>query len=308
MRFLMVDRICELNRGRSARGLKNLSWNDDFIEEIFPGIHVLSPVIAAEAVAQLLSWVIIEHRDFTVKPVITMVDSFICSGQVIPGDRLVLEGEIESFSEDSALANGRVLLNGKPVVELNHAVCYFYPLDKLDPPERARTQFENLYEEGSPLPQISTRNKACLIPGAAQPNKKKWIDRIIDSDEPERIQGIKNVTATEDFFNDHFPLKPVLPGVLIIESMVSLAKILIDKVLAGQNLSLKKPVLRSVKKIKFRKFVKPGDQLFINAEISEFSPDKSLIKAKAKVNGNTVSAAFIELDLLDREVYENMFL
>ena len=50
MRFLMVDRICELERGKRARGIKNITWNDDFLEETFPGITIFSPVIAVEAV------------------------------------------------------------------------------------------------------------------------------------------------------------------------------------------------------------------------------------------------------------------
>jgi len=311
MRFLMVDRICELESGKRARGIKNISRDNDFLEETFPGTPVYSPVIMAEAAAQLVSWIILEAMDFTVKPVITMLDTFSCNRHIVPGDRLVLEGEIESFSEESALTNGKILLNGKPVIELNHAVCYLYPLNELEPPERARAQFKNLYAEGSPLPsQSPPRSVTCLYDdnNTKAVKKRIWVDRILDSQTPDKIQGIKNVTATEDFFNDHFPLKPILPGVIIIESIISLAKILIEKKLAEHNLDTKKPILTSCKKIKLRKFIQPGDQLLIEAQLIDFDAEKSVLKAKASVDNKTASTLSIEFVHLDRQHYVNEYI
>ena len=137
-------------------GIKNISWDNDFLEETFPGITIFSPVIAVEAAAQLVSWIVVEAKEFTVKPVIIMADAYHCSCHILPGDQLELHGEIESFSEESALAHGSISINGKNVIEIQHAVCYFYPLDELNPPEQARQQFKNLYVEGSLPPQPST--------------------------------------------------------------------------------------------------------------------------------------------------------
>ena len=303
MRFLMVDRICDLESGKRARGIKNISWGDDFLEEIFPDIPVFSPIIATEAAAQLVSWIIIEASDFTVKPVITVVDSYVCNEHFMPGDQLELEGEIESFSEKSALAHSRILLSGKPVIEIKHAVCYLYQLSELDPPERARIQFENLYAEGYPLPCKSFLPRSRLMREKIPINKKRWVDRILDCEEPERILGIKNVTATEDYFNDHFPLKPILPGVMILESLIGLSGILVERLLAERGFADRKPVLKHSKKIKFRKFVQPGDQLLIDAKLTDFTPWKSSVKAKSTVNEKTAATISIEFEHLDLEEY-----
>jgi len=246
MRFLMVDKICEINPGKSVKGIKNISWDDYFLEEIFPNIPVYSPVIIAEAAAQLVSWAIIKERDYTVKPVITIVDTYTCGKHIMPGDQLQLEGEIESFSEESALCNGRVLINGKIALELNHAVCYLYPLNELDPPERIKTQFKNLYSEGYPLPKKEL-NRNITFREEIKIRKRKAIDRFITDEDPEKITGIKNITSTEDYFNDHFSLRPILPGVLTIEAMVETAKNW-PKKLIEQGLTDLKPVLKTVQK------------------------------------------------------------
>ena len=172
-----------------------------------------------------------------------MVDSCISCAHAMPGDRLELEGEIESFSDESALGHGRIFLNGRSVVELKHAVCYLYPLKDLDPPERARIQFDNLYSEGYPLPIKTGSSHLTDKFEKVTAGSRKWVDVILDSNDPERIQGIKNITATEDYFNDHFPLKPILPGVVIMQSVASLAGVLLRRVLDRQGIP-KTPVLK----------------------------------------------------------------
>jgi len=303
MRFLMIDRICELERGKSARGIKNISWDDDFLEEVFPGYPVISPVIISEAAAQLVSWVITEAKEFAVKPVITVVDSYVCSAHARPGDQLEVAGSIENFSDEGALAHGSILLNGKPVIELKHSVCYLYPLHELDPPERARMQFQNLYAPGSPLPRQPS-SRAERRREEVPIRRRTWIDRVFETPDPDKIVGIKNVTATEDYFNDHFPRKPILPGVIIINCMVSLAAILAERTLAEQGLGGGvKPVLRRCDKIKFRKFVQPGDQLLIEASCKECSREKSVFGAKITVAGKNAASLVLAFEHVTQEAY-----
>jgi len=307
MRFLMVDKICELNPGKSAKGIKNISWDDYFLEEIFPGMPVYSPVIISEAAAQLVSWAIIEARDYTVKPVITMVDTYTCGSHIMPGDQLQLEGEIESFSEESALCNGRVLVNGKIAVELNHAVCYLYPLNELDPPERVKNQFKNLNQPGYPLPEKKTRDNTAFREEIDIRNRKA-IDRFIAGDNPDKLTGIKNITSTEDYFNDHFSLRPILPGVLTIEALVETAKKLAEKKLIEQGRTDLKPILKNCSKIKMRKFIEPGDQFITEANNTEFSTEKSLFKTQGAVNSKRVATIAIELEHLSVENYKKKYL
>lgn len=307
MRFLMVDKICELKPEISVKGIKNISWDSFFLEETFPGLPVFSPVIISEAAAQLVSWAIIQARDYTVKPVITIVDTYSCTRHIMPGDQVQLEGEIESFSEESALCNGRVLVNGKPAVELQHAVCYLYPLDELDPPERIKTQFKNLYQEGYPLPQV-TAKRAPVFREEVAIHKRRPIDRFVESDDPDTLSGIKNITATADYFNDHFSSRPILPGVLTIEALVETAKKLAEMKLVQQGLTTLKPVLKNCSKIKMRRFIEPGDQFITQARLTDFENEKSLFKTQGTVNGKKAATINIELEHLSIDDYKVRFL
>jgi 3-hydroxymyristoyl/3-hydroxydecanoyl-(acyl carrier protein) dehydratase len=308
MRFLFVDRICELDRGRRVRAIKNISWYGDFLEEIFPGLPVFSPVIAAEAAAQALSWLIVEARDFSVKPLITVLDSYTCSRHMQPGDQIEMEGQVESFQPESALAHARILLNKRPAAEINHGVCYLYPLDELQDPESARRQFQNLTENKVPLP-AAAQAQAELQPSAGTaPAARPWVDRVIEYEAGKKIVGIRNVTGTEDYFNDHFPRRPILPGVIIMAGLTSAAQLLLGPLLAANGLDHKKAVLQQAKKIKFRKFVQPGDQLLLEAALVSFNPQASSLRARALIGdmvAATLSADFLHLS---REEYITTYL
>ena len=307
MRFLMVDRIFELEQATSARGIKNISWDDDFLDEYAPGMPVFSPVLLAEAVAQLISWVIIEARDFTVKPVVTMLDSYSCCGHARPGDRLELMGSIESWGPESALARGKALLNGRPILELSHAVCFLYPLQELDSPERARMQFKNLYGPGCPLPAASA---APVEPLAEESfvRRRRWLDRIVETGDAGRLLAVKNITATDDCFNDHFPLKSILPGVAILEAENCLARELVKRQLARHGAADIHPVLSRAEKVKFRLFIKPGDQMLVEASVKAFSEGQCAIATKVTVGGKNAASALLHFELPDRAAYMRKYI
>lgn len=87
------------------------------------------------------------------------------------------------------------------------------------------------------------------------------IDRVIELVKFERIVAIKNVTYNEHFFMGHFPAEPIMPGVLIVEALAQAGGILC---LSSINtITCQKVYLMSLDKVKFRKLVRPGDQLRI---------------------------------------------
>jgi 3-hydroxyacyl-[acyl-carrier-protein] dehydratase len=95
------------------------------------------------------------------------------------------------------------------------------------------------------------------------------VDRVLDyqiSDDVKSITAIKNVSINESFFNGHFPGDPVMPGVLILESMAQAAGILGFKILGEEKAMKTNYYFAGAEKVRFKKAVKPGDQLVLKAK------------------------------------------
>lgn len=91
------------------------------------------------------------------------------------------------------------------------------------------------------------------------------VDRIIELEEGKRALGLKNVTANEEFFTGHFPDYPVMPGVLIVEALAQVGGV---AMLASEEHRGKLAFFAGIDKCRFKKQVKPGDQLQLEVEIT----------------------------------------
>ena len=115
------------------------------------------------------------------------------------------------------------------------------------------------------------------------------VDRIIACDEEQkRIVGIKNVTANEPFFQGHFPGLPIMPGVLQLEAMAQTGGILMVRVIKLNDVI---PYFMSIDNAKFRKVIRPGDQMRIEAEIVNLRSKVAKMKAVVLVDGAVASEA-----------------
>jgi beta-hydroxyacyl-ACP dehydratase FabZ len=123
------------------------------------------------------------------------------------------------------------------------------------------------------------------------------VDRILEL-EPDRIVGIKNVTANEPFFAGHFPDFPVMPGVLIVEAMAQVAGVLVLKEIPDRANKL--VFLAGIDKAKFRRPVLPGDQLRIEMKVLKKKASVAKMHGQATVDGNLVAEVEVLCKLADR--------
>jgi 3-hydroxyacyl-[acyl-carrier-protein] dehydratase len=114
------------------------------------------------------------------------------------------------------------------------------------------------------------------------------VDRVLEYEPNRRIVAIKNVTANEEFFNGHFPQKPVMPGVLIIESLAQVAGL---AMLAEEEHRGKIPYFTGIDNARFRRPVIPGDQLRLEVEVLRIKGNFGRAAAKATVDGQVVAEA-----------------
>ena len=116
--------------------------------------------------------------------------------------------------------------------------------------------------------------------------------------EPDRIVGIKNVTANEPFFAGHFPDFPVMPGVLIVEAMAQVAGVLVLKEIPDRANKL--VFLAGIDNAKFRRPVLPGDQLRIEMKVIKKKASVAKMHGQATVDGNLVAEVEVLCKLADR--------
>ena len=124
------------------------------------------------------------------------------------------------------------------------------------------------------------------------------VDRILELEEGKRIVGLKNVTINEPFFQGHFPGHPIMPGVLIIESMAQVGGMLLMRSLADP--ASKVVYFMSLDKIKFRRPVKPGDQLRLELEVLQTRGMTCRMRGVASVDGQVATEAEMAAMIRDR--------
>jgi UDP-3-O-[3-hydroxymyristoyl] N-acetylglucosamine deacetylase/3-hydroxyacyl-[acyl-carrier-protein] dehydratase len=121
------------------------------------------------------------------------------------------------------------------------------------------------------------------------------VDRILSIVPGESIIGIKNVTANEEFFNGHFPEKPVMPGVLIVEAMAQVAGVLF---LSQPQNKGKVPFFCGIDKVRFRRPVVPGDRLEFSIKVLKVRGNTGKVEAEARVDGELVTGGELMFQLV----------
>jgi 3-hydroxyacyl-[acyl-carrier-protein] dehydratase len=124
------------------------------------------------------------------------------------------------------------------------------------------------------------------------------IDKMIDMDGEESGTAIKNVTINEPFFQGHFPGKPVMPGVLLVEAMAQAAGALVLNHL-GDDHAGKLVFFMSIDKARFRKPVLPGDVVHFHVKLSNKRAPVWKYWAEAHVDGKKVAEAEIGAMLMN---------
>lgn len=116
------------------------------------------------------------------------------------------------------------------------------------------------------------------------------VDRIIDYEQGKKIVGIKNVTYNEPFFQGHFPGRPIMPGVLIIEAMAQAGGVLAFKSFPDLKGSV---FFIGIDNARFRKPVVPGDQLRLTVEVIRHKKELWVFSGEAYVGDEMVAEAKI---------------
>jgi UDP-3-O-[3-hydroxymyristoyl] N-acetylglucosamine deacetylase/3-hydroxyacyl-[acyl-carrier-protein] dehydratase len=123
-----------------------------------------------------------------------------------------------------------------------------------------------------------------------------FVDKILELEQDKRAVGIKNVSINDYFFQGHFPGRPVMPGVLIIESMAQVAGVLMLSKKENQG---KMAYFMSMDNVKFRRTVVPGDQLRLEVEVVRLKSKTGQVHTTAFVDSKVVAEADLMFSLVE---------
>lgn len=125
-----------------------------------------------------------------------------------------------------------------------------------------------------------------------------WIDKFVEFESGRRAVAIKNVSLAEEHLHDHFPGYPVMPASLIVEGMAQTAGILVGEAGGFRE----KVILAKVKRAKFYREVRPGDQLRHEAAIEHLAPEAATTAGRVLVNGDLLA----EIDIVFSHIDNNL--
>jgi 3-hydroxyacyl-[acyl-carrier-protein] dehydratase len=124
-----------------------------------------------------------------------------------------------------------------------------------------------------------------------------FVDRILRLDPGDAIEVVRNVSATEDVFDDHFPGVPLLPGALLVEAFEQATQLLVAVTHDFKRVGR----LHRVSRASFRHFVRPGDQVIVGCRRRDRDERRWTVAAMASVGGQPVATAVLGLDIVGDE-------
>ena len=123
------------------------------------------------------------------------------------------------------------------------------------------------------------------------------VDRVIEHDPGKKAVALKNVTLNEPQFQGHFPERPLMPGVLIVEAMAQVGGLIVSQM---PDLSKGLFVFAGIDSVRFRRPVVPGDQLLISCELISIKRKRfGKVRAEAKVDEKLVCSGDLMFSLVD---------
>lgn len=124
------------------------------------------------------------------------------------------------------------------------------------------------------------------------------LDRVLELQRMKRVVGLKNVTINEPFFMGHFPGAPIMPGVLIVETMAQCGAVLLLSEIQDRDDKL--VFFTGIERARFRRPVVPGDQLRVEVDVLTWRRITGRMEGKVFVDGKLVAEAIISCALVDR--------
>ena len=152
-------------------------------------------------------------------------------------------------------------------------------------------------DANNPASEIISLDFAAILKTIPHRPPFLFVDAVPELEKGKRIVGVKNVSFGDDFFIGHFPGEPVMPGVIQLEALAQACCILMAVSFPAEAAG-KRPAFAGMEEVRFRKPVRPGDVLFLHADLTQFRRGFATFAAHADVNGEVACEAILKATLV----------
>lgn len=273
--YTFVDRITSIEDGMRIRG----TYSIPAALENFP-----LPLLA-ESVGQLAAWAAMSAVNFERRPVAGIAGGIDLLEPAKPGQTMELHAELESIDNEAVAYGGTALVNGVPVIRLEHCVGPMLPMEEFEDPQIARDRFALLRENGA---EPGTFPGLPAVSGMRTSGESgRWLRATFD------------VPVAAPFFADHFPRRPVFPGTLLMHINLQLVTALANEIPPPANGT--GWMVRRVSDVKLRSFIAPGEALELEVRLTEQTESSASMSVKIQKGNKTIGGARIFLSSKDRQ-------
>ena len=260
--FTFCDRITDYVPARSARATFAVPAT----------LGEFPSCLVAEATGQLAAWVSMAHIGFRGRPVAALARDVQMQRDVLPGETLTLEVDIEDCDDDAVFYQGRAQVDGRDAVRLVDCLGPMLPQDDYDYADDLARQFALLCGAGA-------------VPGRVEGVGEHAMEIVSRTDDSRDAR--LHVPLDAPYFVDHFPRRPVFPATLLLDHAIRVATELV-----GTDAKQRQRASR-VQNVKMRDFIRPGEDVLLHVERAAPGDDDARVKLTAKIGERTMATAQI---------------
>ena len=293
MRFLFVDRIVQLSPGEWIRGVKHVTRDDVYLTVDAQGKPCFIPSLIGETLGQLAAWNVMQHNEFTLRPVAGVVSCAKLHRPAYVGETLLLESYIEVVDDRAVQYHSVARVGEELIFSIEGALGPLLPMADFISSEEIRRQFAEIYYPGDwdiiskVIPEsinsdLDNRPASTVAP--------MLFDRVLSCEAGISLVAEKRVTKAAAYFPDHFPNKPVLPMTVLLECKLNLAQEFIAR--AGYTSNYQ---VSEFRKIKMNEFVLPGDVVVCHVKVKQQTDEELILTYRSEVDGKRVCVVDVVL-------------
>lgn len=279
MKYLFVDKITQLDSGKTTKGIKTITKDEFYtiVSSKWEDKTIFLPSLIGEALGQLTALNVMQAVNFTKRPVAGVVSKATVKRPVFVGETLVMQSQIDHMDNDLVEYHGSVHVNDEEIFTLKSALGPLLPMDDFVEPEKAKAQFNLLMDNGYEINDQENFSSTIL---------NLNYDKQIEFNAGKNFIVEKYIAKNDPFFQEHFPNKPVLPMTMLLEFMRFAGELFLQKSGFTGNF-----YMSEFKKAKMSDFITPNNMITLSLQLRSIDEDSALLNFSTFVQDKRVCFA-----------------